>query len=354
LLDAANVAKEMSILDVGCGPGYVSAAAAERGAKPIGLDFSAEMIAIAKKMFPRIEFRRGDAQNLPFANASFDRVVANFALLHLADPERACVEAARVLKPGGRFGFTTWAKISENPFVKLVDDAIQAHANLEVDLPPGPPFYLFENEEEFRNALERTGFDGTSMTFKVHKIEWQVPTARFIFDAERNAGVRTAGLLARQTPEALRKIQSAIEKSVQSYAPEDVRHVFLSHIHFDHAGAAWRFAGTATVYVHPRGAPHLIDPTKLVESATRIFGDDMERLWGKIAPVPAARVKILEDNEVVRVPPFEIRAIATPGHASHHHVYHWDDNIFGGDIAGVRIGNGPPIPPFVPPELHVD
>jgi glyoxylase-like metal-dependent hydrolase (beta-lactamase superfamily II) len=106
--------------------------------------------------------------------------------------------------------------------------------------------------------------------------------------------------------------------------------------------------------VHPRGAPHLIDPTKLVESATRIFGDDMQRLWGRIAPVPKERVKVLEDNEVVRVPPFEIRAIATPGHASHHHVYHWEDNVFGGDIAGVRIGNGPPIPPFVPPELHVE
>ena len=221
LLDAADVSGKMSILDVGCGPGYVSAAAAERGAIPIGLDFSAEMIAIAKKMFPRIEFRQGDAQNLPFPDASFDRVVANFALLHLADPERACAEAARVLKPGGKFGFTTWAKISENPFVKLVDDAIQAHANLDVDLPPGPPFYLFENENGFRNALERAGFDGASMTFKVHKIEWHVPTARFVFDAERNAGVRTAGLLARQTPEVLRKIQSAIEKSVQPYAKDD-------------------------------------------------------------------------------------------------------------------------------------
>ena len=59
---------------------------------------------------------------------------------------------------------------------------------------------------------------------------------------------------------------------------KDVRHVFLSHIHFDHSGAAWRFAETATVYVHPRGAPHLIDPAKLIESATRIFGTDMERL----------------------------------------------------------------------------
>lgn len=218
LLDAAHVAEKMSILDVGCGPGYVSAAAAERGATPIGLDFSEEMIAIAKKKFPRIEFRQGDAQSLPFPDASFDRVLANFALLHLADPGRACAEAARVLKPGGRFAFTTWAKISENPFVKLVDDAIQAHANLDVDLPPGPPYYLFENQDEFREALARAGFDAASMTFKVHKIEWTVPTARFVFDAELNAGVRTAGLLARQTPEALRKIQTAIEKAVQPYA----------------------------------------------------------------------------------------------------------------------------------------
>ena len=139
------------------------------------------------------------------------------------------------------------------------------------------------------------------------------------------------------------------------FEPKDVRHVFLSHIHFDHAGAAWRFAELgAQIYVHPRGAPHLIDPTKLVESATRIFGDDMERLWGRFAPIPAERVKILEDNDVVCVAPFEIRAVATPGHASHHHVYHWGNNVFGGDVAGVRIGDGPPIPPFVPPELHVE
>jgi SAM-dependent methyltransferase len=221
LLDSAKVSASMAILDVGCGPGYVSAAAAERGAKPIGLDFSAEMLAIAKEMWPRIEFREGDAQNLPFGNAMFDRVVANFALLHLAYPERAMAEAARVLKPGGRFGFTTWAKIEENPFVKLVDDAIQAHANLEVDLPPGPPFYLFENQDEFRSALERAGFDGASMTFKVHMIKWKLPSAQFIFDAETKAGVRTAGLLARQTPDTLQKIQAAIERSIQQYATSD-------------------------------------------------------------------------------------------------------------------------------------
>ena len=146
--------------------------------------------------------------------------------------------------------------------------------------------------------------------------------------------------------DALRKVGSA---------PGDVRHVFLSHIHFDHAGAAWRFAELgATIYVHPRGAPHLIDPAKLVASATRLYGDQMERLWGKFAPIPPERVRVLEDNDVVRIAPFEMRALATPGHASHHHVYQWDDILFGGDVAGVRLGGGPPAPPFVPPELDIE
>ena len=139
------------------------------------------------------------------------------------------------------------------------------------------------------------------------------------------------------------------------FAAADVRHAFLSHIHFDHAGAAWRFAELgATIYVHPRGAPHLLDPTRLIESAARIFGDRMEKLWGRFAPVPKERLRVLHDNDIVRVGSLEVRAIETPGHASHHHVYQWEDNLFGGDVAGVRLGKGPPIPPFVPPELHIE
>ena len=147
----------------------------------------------------------------------------------------------------------------------------------------------------------------------------------------------------------------AAELSRIGFGPADVRHVFLSHIHFDHAGAAWRFAELgATIYVHPKGAPHLIDPAKLVASAERIFGADMQRLWGRIAPISERNVRVLHDGDRVRIPPFDIRAIETPGHASHHHVYAWEDNLFGGDIAGVRLGNGPPLPPFVPPDLHIE
>ncbi|MBA3961350.1 MAG: MBL fold metallo-hydrolase [Chthoniobacterales bacterium] len=139
------------------------------------------------------------------------------------------------------------------------------------------------------------------------------------------------------------------------FEPDDVRHVFLSHIHLDHAGAAWRFAELgATTYVHPRGAPHLLDPRKLIESAKRIFGDEMDKLWGRIAPVPAERLRVIEDGEIIRVGNLEVRAIATPGHASHHHVYVWDDSVFGGDIAGVQLGGAPPVPPFVPPELDIE
>jgi len=221
LLDATAVSERMSVLDVGCGPGYVSAAVAARGAIPCGLDFSRDMIGIAQRMFPEIEFEEGDAQDLPFVNAAFDRVLANFTLLHVPDPERACAEACRVLKPGGKFGFTVWAALEENPYAKMIDDAIKEHADLEVDLPVGPPHHLFSNREDFRRALARAGFDGESMIFNLHSIYWNVPTARYPFDAERDAGVRTAGLLARQTPARLQAIKSTIEESVRRYAKGD-------------------------------------------------------------------------------------------------------------------------------------
>lgn len=139
------------------------------------------------------------------------------------------------------------------------------------------------------------------------------------------------------------------------FAPHDVRQVCLSHIHLDHAGAAWRFADLgATIHVHSRGARHLVDPSRLMESATRIFGDEMGRLWGEMRPIPEDKVRVTDDHVAIRIGQFAVRSLETPGHASHHNVYHWDDNLFGGDVAGVRLDDGPPVPPFVPPELQVE
>jgi SAM-dependent methyltransferase len=218
LIRAAEVSAGMSVLDVACGPGYVSAALRKAGAIPKGIDFSEKMIAIAKTMFPDISFAQGDAQNLRFGDDSFDRVLINFGLLHFSHPEKACVEAFRVLKSGGRFGFTVWAGPEKNPGAKIVNDAIEAHGDLDVGLPEGPPRYLYGERDECRKVLEQSGFDGDSISYEMRTVEWHLPTASYFFEAERDAGVRTAGLLARQSPETLDAIRIAVEEGVRRYA----------------------------------------------------------------------------------------------------------------------------------------
>ncbi len=137
-------------------------------------------------------------------------------------------------------------------------------------------------------------------------------------------------------------------------SPEDIRHVFVTHIHLDHSGGAWRYAGSgAKVYVHQNGAPHLTEPERLVSSAARIFGDKMKTLWGEVRPVPRDSVKVVEDGETVSVGNLKIKAFDTPGHAGHHHCYLADGVLFSGDAAGVRIG-GAVIPPTPPPEINIE
>ena len=218
LVNAAEVKAGMSVLDVACGPGYVSNAVEKAGAIPKGIDFSEKMLAIAKSAFPDLFFIQGDAQNLPFEDAGFDRVLINFGLLHLSDPEKGCAEACRVLKSGGRFGFTVWAGPEENPGARIVNDAIEAHADLDVGLPEGPPHYLYGDRQECQRVLEEAGFDGNSMNYNTHTVEWRLPSASYFFEAERDAGVRTAGLFTRQSPETLDAIREAIENGIRRYA----------------------------------------------------------------------------------------------------------------------------------------
>jgi ubiquinone/menaquinone biosynthesis C-methylase UbiE len=218
LISAAEASPGMWVLDVACGPGYVSAAVKRLGAVPTGIDFSKKMIAIAKTMFPDISFLQGDAEELPFGDATFDRVLVNFGLLDVSQPEMACAEACRVLKSKGRFGFSVWAGPDKNPGAKMVNDAIEEHGDLNVGLPEGPPHYLYGEMEECRRVLEQSGFDGNSMSYETRTVEWYLPTASYFFEAERDAGVRTAGLLARQSPDKLHAIRVSIENQMQRYA----------------------------------------------------------------------------------------------------------------------------------------
>ena len=134
------------------------------------------------------------------------------------------------------------------------------------------------------------------------------------------------------------------------------RALLLTHIHLDHAGAsgvlAQRFP-RLRVYVHEVGAPHLVDPSKLLRSAERLYGDDMTRLWGEVAPVPAERITAVGGGE--RVAALEL--IHTPGHASHHVAYldRTTGDAYVGDVAGVRIPEaGPTIAPTPPPDIDLE
>lgn len=141
------------------------------------------------------------------------------------------------------------------------------------------------------------------------------------------------------------------------YRLEQITHVLLTHIHLDHAGAAGWLAGQtgASIYVHPRGAPHMLDPTKLLASATRIYQDRMEELWGNFEPVPENQLVILEDENELQAGPYTFRALDTPGHANHHLAYLLDEICFSGDVGGVRIptqGQRHLRVPMPPPEFH--
>jgi glyoxylase-like metal-dependent hydrolase (beta-lactamase superfamily II) len=134
------------------------------------------------------------------------------------------------------------------------------------------------------------------------------------------------------------------------------RAVALTHIHLDHAGATGSLLARfphIEVWVHERGAPHLLDPTRLIMSATRLYGDDMQRLWGEVLPVPAERLRVLHGGE--RLDGFQVAY--TPGHASHHVCYLHEESghVFCGDTAGVRIADeGPVLAPTPPPDIDLE
>lgn len=137
----------------------------------------------------------------------------------------------------------------------------------------------------------------------------------------------------------------------------DVRHLLLTHIHLDHAGGAGRVLERlprARLYVHERGAAHLVRPERLMKSAAQIYGEHMERLWGEMRPVPEGRLTVLEGDRALRLGRLEVRPLDTPGHAVHHLAYHIGDDLFVGDVGGVRLdARQTPRAPTPPPDIDL-
>src|SRR5262245_4725188 len=220
LLDAVGAKPGTRLLDVACGPGFVTAAAAARGANVTGLDFAAAMIAYAQHTHPGVSFRIGDAQNLPFDAASMDAVVMNFGLLHLARPDQAIGEARRVLVPGGRYGFTIWAGPEEAVGFGMVLKAVESFGRTDVGLPEGPPFFRFSSVAECQRVMEFTGF--TDIGVRKLPLTWTLQSPDAVFEAVSRGGVRTSAILRAQTPGAREQIRLAVRQSVAEYATGDV------------------------------------------------------------------------------------------------------------------------------------
>lgn len=137
--------------------------------------------------------------------------------------------------------------------------------------------------------------------------------------------------------------------------PGDIRYVLLTHIHLDHAGAAWALAESgATIHVHPAGLNHLLDPTRLMDSARRIYQEEMDSLWGDMRAIPADQARAVADGEELVLAGTRFTAHHTPGHAIHHIAWQWQDILFTGDVAGIHIGSGLVAPPCPPPDFDLE
>ncbi|MBN2550142.1 MAG: MBL fold metallo-hydrolase [Anaerolineales bacterium] len=150
----------------------------------------------------------------------------------------------------------------------------------------------------------------------------------------------------------------ALKNNLQAHGFKvtDITDVLLTHIHLDHGGAAgWLARQGARIHVHPVGAPHLIDPEKLLSSAARIYGDLMQKLWGEFLPVPPEKLAVPQDGDVIEIGKLRFRAVDTPGHAYHHYVYIFEDICFTGDVGGVRLDSVRHLRlPTPPPEFHLE
>jgi glyoxylase-like metal-dependent hydrolase (beta-lactamase superfamily II) len=151
---------------------------------------------------------------------------------------------------------------------------------------------------------------------------------------------------------------SCLNVLLKALGEQRPRALLLTHIHLDHAGATGALVERwpeLEVYVHERGAQHLVDPSKLLESARRLYGEEMDRLWGDppLVPVPEGNLRVLEGGERVLDGAFEVAY--TPGHASHHVSYLHESTAFVGDAGGVRIRDDAlTIPPTPPPDIDLD
>lgn len=206
MLDAARVTSGWRVLDVCCGPGMLADGASKRGAEATGLDFSVQAVDLASRLAPKARFKQGNAQSLPFPDASFDSVLCGYGLMQLPSPETALREMLRVLRPGGRVALSVWDATGVG--FTLVYEAIRARGKMNVALPHGPDFFQFGISERMVVALTEVGFtDAAAYSFSQ---DWHVANADRYIDSILSGTVRARAALASQSGDAATDVRSYI------------------------------------------------------------------------------------------------------------------------------------------------
>jgi SAM-dependent methyltransferase len=221
ILDSFGTIADKRVLDVACGTGHIAGVAADRGAKSEGIDFASTMVEKAKGRYPGVPFKEGDAEQLPFADASFDAVACGFGLLHMARPDQAIKEAWRVLKSGGRYTFTVWCSPDQGgEFFRLVMGAVQKHGTLDLPLPPAPPMFRFSDPDECAKALTAAGFVAPKVT--VLPLTWRAARPEDVLNLIYKGAVRTPMVLEAQTVQAREAIHRAIIEGSEAFRKGNV------------------------------------------------------------------------------------------------------------------------------------
>jgi SAM-dependent methyltransferase len=220
LLDAVRLRPGTRLLDVASGPGALAAEAANRGARPVGVDLSPRMIELAKRLYPAIEFREADVEHLPFPDLAFDAVVCAFGLGHFPKPELAVAECVRTLSPGGCIAFAWWHDPARQRIQGIFREAIaEIGVSMPPDVPQGHDVFRFSNPGEFLRLLEGAGLMEVAVT--EHAATYLVPDTETLWQGGLGSLVLTGAVIRRQDQATQDLIRTAFERCASVYKSAD-------------------------------------------------------------------------------------------------------------------------------------
>jgi ubiquinone/menaquinone biosynthesis C-methylase UbiE len=213
VLAHAQLLPDACVLDAGCGLGHVAACASLLGARTEGMDFAEGMIAQARERFPHLRFSLGDVENLPASDDSFDAVLSNIVLFHVTDPARAISEAARVLRPGGRFVFSQWLGPDRSECYRLLFDILGRHADMSL-ADPAPNAFALSDEETVTNMMQAAGFKDIRNETVGNVLHAPAPS---FFDFFMQFGVRVPLILEKQSASVRETIKTEIDALASAF-----------------------------------------------------------------------------------------------------------------------------------------